>query len=246
MLNCTAPDCPMLTSLYLCTSCIVELDALLTDVPVLIQFLDGPISRTSVTSSPGAGGGGGHPGSKPPISLDGLLLKAWLRQLPERAHAEAMDNPAAGETLFMARLWVEQARDLVWGPEDKRVYGECGEPIDGGDEPTLCDGRLTSHPDDVTVKCPACNEVHHVQDILARLRERARGLPMAPRAVREYLQRKAKAFILKKDFENWVQLGLLSYVLDRVNTEGRAQRVYYPGDVLEVSQYMRDRRRLRA
>lgn len=63
---------------------------------------------------------------------------------------------------------------------------------------------------------------------------------MTPRGVREYLQQKARVFILKKDFENWVHRGKLGYVLDRVNTTGNAQRIYYPGDVLEVHEDTRD------
>lgn len=246
MTTCTTPDCRRDTSLYLCTDCIVELDGLLADVPGLVVYLDGPILKASVTRPPGEGSGGGVSGSKPPVSLDGMLLQAWLRQLPARAHAEAMDNPAAGETLWMARIWVRQARDLVWGPEEKRVYGQCEEPIDGGPDPTLCWGQLTAHPDAVSVECPDCSEVHQVTDLLERISVKVRGEPMAPRQVREYLQRKARAFVQKKDFENWVQLGRLPYVLERVNSEGRAKRFYFPGDVLAVFQDMRERKRMNA
>lgn len=247
--TCTGPDCTRVTTIFLCTECIIAFDDLLKDVDVLVAFMDGPIFQTSVTKSPGAsGGGGGHAGSKPPINIDALLLRSWLRQLPASAHAEAMNNPDAGQTLFMAREWVGRGRDLVWGPEDKRVYGECEEPW-GEDEdgkPVLCQRRLTAHPDEVSIKCQDCGTIHQIPDLLYRLRVRVRGELMPPRGVREYLQRRARAFILKKDFENWVQLGLVPYVLDRVNTEGRAQRLYYPGDVLKVFQHMRSRRRTTA
>ncbi|QSZ49395.1 hypothetical protein [Arthrobacter sp. D5-1] len=249
MTTCTTPDCYRVTSLYLCTDCIIELDSLLADVGPLLQFIGGAIDQTAVTRSPGAsGGGGGHAKSQPAMNVDAYLLRAWLHQLPERAHATAMENPKAGEILFMARDWVSRARDLVWGPEDKRVYGQCEELLDGegeNDDPIPCDGRLVAHPDDVTVKCPSCKTVHQVSDVLDRLRLKARGEPMPPRAVREYLQRKTKVVILKKDFENWVQLGRLRYVLDRVTTTKNPQRVYYPGDVLRVFEYMHGRRRMR-
>jgi len=120
MTYCTAPDCHRETSLYLCTECIVELDALLKDVPALVRLLEGPRSGTAVAHKPGSGGGG-HPGSKPPGNIDAMLLQAWLAQLPDRAHAAAMDNPNAGQILYMARIWVPQARELVWGPEDPAV-----------------------------------------------------------------------------------------------------------------------------
>ena len=118
---CTTEDCYRETSLYLCTECIVELDALLQDVPVLIPLLDGARAGTAVVRNPGSGGGGGVTGSKPPGSLDAMLLQAWLAQLPERAHDAAADNPNAGQWLYMARIWVKQARDLVWGPEEEAV-----------------------------------------------------------------------------------------------------------------------------
>jgi hypothetical protein len=242
-MSCTAPECYRETTLYLCAGCIVELDDLLQDVHVLIPLLDGARAGTAVVRKAGQGSGGGHPGSRPPGSLDAMMLQAWLGQLPDRAHAEANDNPEAGQTLYMARIWVEHARRLAWGPEDKRVYGQCEEPLDGGDDPTLCDGQLTSHPDDVSATCPGCGTVHHIRDVLEKLRRKARGTPMPPREAREFLQKKARVFILKKDFENWVQLGRLSYVLDRVTTTDTPRRIYYPGDVLEVSQDMRARKR---
>lgn len=118
---CTTEDCHRETSLYLCTDCIVELDALLKDVPALIDMLDGARTGTAVVRNAGGGSGGGHPGSRPPGSLDAMMLQTWLNQLPERAHGEAMDNPNAGHTLYMARIWVRHARALVWGPEEETV-----------------------------------------------------------------------------------------------------------------------------
>jgi hypothetical protein len=118
---CTTDDCHKETSLYLCTDCIVELDGLLKDVPALIEMLAGAREGTSVVRNPGSGGGGGPSGSKPPGSLDAMLLQGWLSQLPKRAHSEAMDNPEAGRTLYMARIWVDHAKALVYGPEEHAV-----------------------------------------------------------------------------------------------------------------------------
>lgn len=241
MNTCGTEDCSRVTSLYLCTDCIIELDDLLEDIPVLVKFLRGPLHKTSVTRPPG-GGGGGVAGSTPPISIDALLLREWLWQLPNRAHATAMDDPNAGQVMFMARLWVNQARDLVWGPEDKRVYGPCGEPLEGH-EPDVCTGQLTAHPDDVSVKCQDCGTVHHVSDILDSIRVKVRGQPMSPRGVREFLQRKARVIVSKFDFENWVKRGKLVYVLDRVTTTERPPKLYYPGDVLTVYEDMQAKMR---
>ena len=120
-MTCTTEDCGRPTSLYLCAMCIVELDALLKDVPALIPLLDGARAGTAVVRKPGQGSGGGHPGSRPPGSLDAMMLQQWLSNLPERAHAAANDNPQAGRTLYMARIWVPQARLLVWGAEEETV-----------------------------------------------------------------------------------------------------------------------------
>ncbi|MFK0005488.1 hypothetical protein ACIQTZ_00395 [Paenarthrobacter sp. NPDC090520] len=247
MTTCTTDDCNRQTALYLCTDCIVELDSLLADVGPLLQFIGGAIDQTAVTRSPGAsGGGGGVAKSRPAMNVDAYLLRAWLHQLPARAYEEAADNAKAGEILYMARDWVGKARDLVWGPEDSRVYGRCEEPLDGeaeGDDPIPCDGRLVAHPDDITVKCPECNAVHNVSDIMDKLRHKVRGEPMPPAGVRELLRAKAKAIITKKDIENWVSRGKLAYVLDHVSSISRDRKIYYPGDVLKVFEDMRARSR---
>lgn len=246
---CTTEDCGRLTTLYLCTTCIVELAELLDDVAPILLLIDGAFHGTSVTRSPGSsGGGGGVASSRPAMNVDAYLLKAWLNQLPTSAHAEAMDNPTAGQTLYMAREWISSGRDLVWGPEDKRVYGRCGamdepDPDIDEEEPQPCAGLLVAHPDHSTVKCPDCNTVHQVDEILAELRLKVRGQPMTPREVRELLQRKAKVMVSVFDFKNYVKLGKIRYVLERVNTEGRPSKMYYPGDVLDVYMRMRERRR---
>ncbi|MFJ4026041.1 hypothetical protein ACIPWF_00705 [Paenarthrobacter sp. NPDC089989] len=255
MTTCTTEDCTRQTALYLCTDCIVELDSLLADVGPLLQFIGGAIDQTAVTRSPGAsGGGGGVAKSRPAMNVDAYLLRAWLHQLPARAYEEAADNPKAGEILYMARDWVSKARDLVWGPEDSRVYGRCEEPLaltldeamdaeEGAPSTKPCTGRLVAHPDDITVKCPECKAVHNVSDIMDKLRHKVRGEPMPPAGVRELLRAKAKAIITKKDIENWVSRGKLAYVLDHVSSISRDRKMYYPGDVLKVFEDMRARSR---
>lgn len=116
-MTCTTEGCGRATTLYLCTACIVELDALLSDVPALFGRLDEVRAGTAVIRTSG-GSIGGHAGSREPGSLNAWHLQLWLGQLPERAHAEAVDNPDAGRTLYMARIWVPSARELCWGPDE--------------------------------------------------------------------------------------------------------------------------------
>ena len=118
-MNCTTEDCGRATSLYLCTACIVELDALLVDVPDLLGRLDEVRAGTAVVKT--SGGGGGHAGSKPPGSLEAMQLQIWLGTLPERAHTAAHDYPNAGEWLHMARIWVPNARELCWGYQEPAI-----------------------------------------------------------------------------------------------------------------------------
>lgn len=122
-MTCTTESCGRATTLYLCTACIVELDGLLQDVPGLIGRLGEVRDGTAVVRT-SDGGSSGHAGSKPPGSLNAWHLQAWLLQLPERAHAEAVDNPEAGRTLYMARIWVPSARELCWGPAEPVIDHE--------------------------------------------------------------------------------------------------------------------------
>lgn len=118
-MTCTTEDCGRPTSLYLCATCIVELDALLKDVPDLLGRLDEVRAGTAVVKT--SGGGGGHAGSKPPGSLEAMQLQIWLSTLPKRAHTAAHDYPNAGEWLYMARIWVPNARELCWGYEEPTI-----------------------------------------------------------------------------------------------------------------------------
>lgn len=122
-MTCTTEGCNRGTTIYLCTACIVELDGLLKDVPDLIGRLDEVRAGTAVIG-PQNGTMGGHAGSRPPGSLNAWTLQQWLYQLPERAHDAAFDNPEAGQTLYMARIWVASARELCWGPTEPVIDHE--------------------------------------------------------------------------------------------------------------------------
>lgn len=60
--------------------------------------------------------------------------------------------------------------------------------------------------------------------------------------VRRYLSSAAGVQVSKKDMENWIQLGRLGYVLERVEVAKRPRRIYFPGDVLHLHMKMLHRR----
>ncbi|SEI45057.1 hypothetical protein SAMN04487917_101359 [Arthrobacter sp. yr096] len=75
----------------------------------------------------------------------------------------------------------------------------------------------------------------------ARVKE-ARGEPMPPRQAIDYVRKKTKITVKMDDFKNWVKLGHLPYVFDRVTIDDKPSRIYFPGDVFRVAQRMRERR----
>lgn len=118
-MTCTTPECGRATDMFLCMSCIVELDGLLKDVPFFHEQLSPTNQATKVVRAPGSEGGNGthKAGSKPPTNLDATQLRANLEQLPQRAYQQATQNPEAGHTLLLARNWIAQAEQLTYGPK---------------------------------------------------------------------------------------------------------------------------------
>ena len=121
-MRCTNSDCGRETSLFLCTKCIVELDDLLQQVPLLIVALDPGLLANKVTKAPGANGetrNTNKAGSQAPMNVDVDLLRDWLKSLwGRRAYDIANNYPDAGHWLHMARLWVDKANTITHGPEE--------------------------------------------------------------------------------------------------------------------------------
>lgn len=93
---------------------------------------------------------------------------------------------------------------------------------------------------ELLVSGPEAEFVNHAE-IKERIKE-ANGQPIPPREAIDYLREQTRLSIKVADFKNWVKLGHLRYVLDRVPTDDKARRIYYPGDVFRVAQQMRERR----
>lgn len=124
---CTEKECDTESStLHLCEEHRAELKDLLDNVDFLIVNLDPSIQAGKVVKKPGGQEGGNgtkSAGSRPPTT-DTTQVRYWLWELPTNAYTVARDNPNAGQTLHMARIWVGKARDAVYGPDREEVDHE--------------------------------------------------------------------------------------------------------------------------
>jgi len=120
-LECTTEDCRNMTSTYLCTQCVRDLQAWLDQVPALIQALGVTISKLDNVRPVGGGwNSGGKPVSAAPLNLDALQLQANLRSVGWNAKTYAEDERAAG-LAWIIQDWVTKAEHLVSGPEDPPI-----------------------------------------------------------------------------------------------------------------------------
>ena len=116
-MECTTEDCQNMTSTYLCTRCVGDLQAWIEQIAALLPELDVTIAKQDVTRPVGGGfGGGGKPGSAAPTNLDASQLKANLLSVHPKASAYAHDERAAG-LAWLIQDWVTKAELLVSGPE---------------------------------------------------------------------------------------------------------------------------------
>lgn len=119
-LECTTQDCRNMTSTYLCTRCVSDLQAWLDRVPALIVALDVTIAKLDNVRAAGGGGGGSKPGSATPLNLDAMQLQENLRSLGRDAKAYANDERAAG-LAWLIQDWATKAELLVSGPEQEAI-----------------------------------------------------------------------------------------------------------------------------
>jgi hypothetical protein len=238
--ECTTEDCANHTSTYLCGQCVSDLQQWLDKVPTLITELSVTVSRLDQIRPANAGwNSGGVPGSAAPINLDALQLQENLRSVGRDAKAYAQDERAAG-LAWLIQDWITKAELLVSGPEEVFTYGTCG-AFKGDDEPP-CPATLMDQPGARYVECGECGKSHDIQQRRRNLTAQIGGEPLPPREVREFLREKANLVIKAKDLENWVALRRLPYVHERVTTDTKPRRIFFPGDVFKIAQEMRERR----
>ena len=197
------------------------------------------------------------------LSIDALdhvialkkLLESWAQMLREETQEAASEDPAhylranlrhitqhdwAGDMLAELTEAHRTVQNLVDTRREVIILRRCGTLLEDG---THCQTQLRLRDkDDEWVKCCNCGSWFAVEAVRREMARKAKGEPMRAADVRRYLARVAGQHIQKKDMENWVQIGRLGYVLERVETSARPRRAYFPGDVLHLHLEMRMRR----
>lgn len=235
--NCTAPDCENPTDLYLCNTCVTDLQAWIDKAATVRADLFVTMAKLDKTAPKNVEGGSGlTTGSAMPLRDSAMeartALAAWVGQNAALLAKERL----SGDYVTFLPLLIRKAERLMDNPEEIHTFGKCG-----ADD---CTATLTGSPDTTWVNCPDCEAPHNIRRRLKEMKDAAKGQPLPPRQAREYLRDKAGISIKTKDFENWVQLRRLAYVLDRVTTDNKPRKIYFPGDVFRTYQEMKERRRI--
>ena len=243
MSTCTATDCQQPTDRYLCGQCVSDLQSWLNKIPGLHAELFTTMAKLDHTAPQQHEGGGGlSTGSAMPLRAAAMESRHILATWERYEAKELASHENAGDYLPMIRKQIEAAERLIDNPEEHFTFGTCGAETETGP----CPETITAPPDATWTNCGACEAPHNVQERAEELRAEAKGEPLPPREAREYLAKKARVHITKKDFENWVYHRQLPYVLDHVGigekSKDQGRRIYFPGVVFRVYRDKTERR----
>ena len=246
--------------IYLDDPCEQALWDLLGQIPDTLADAQDTIARLERKGQTTGGSASGHSDG---ISIEALdhvialkkLLESWAQMLREETQEAVSEDPAhylrarlseitqqdwAGEMLAELTEAHRKVESLVDTRREVIILRKCQTLLEDG---THCQTQLRLRDkDDEWVKCRNCGSWFAVEAVRRDMARKAKGEPMRAADVRRYLSRVAGQHIQKKDMENWVQIGRLGYVLERVETSARPRRAYFPGDVLHLHLEMRMRR----
>ena len=244
LVPCTTPDCNRTTATYLCDICTRDLQAWLDRVPELREELFTTIARLDNTRPTGGqpgGGGGDNPGL--PLRVGAMEARFALAIWEGRDARElATEDHAGGYIDFISKL-IEHAEKLIDTPDEVFTHGPCGAKLGDGEDAPVCEAIITAPPEAVWVNCPECEAPHNVRERRQALLGKATECdPMPPRETIDWLHLNAGIKVKKFDFENWVKLGHLRYVLDRVTTDLKGKRLYFPENLFRVHHTMEKRK----
>ena len=259
-MTCTHCTAPTADGIYLCDQAEGDLFTLLGQIPDTLTDAQDTIARLE---RKGQNNGSTTRGHNDGLSIDALdhvialkkLLESWAQMLREETQEAVSEDPMhylranlrqitqhdwAGDMLTELTEAHRTVQNLVDTRREVIILRRCGTLLEDG---THCQAQLRLRDkDDQWVKCHNCGSWFAVEAVRREMARKAKGEPMRAADVRRYLARVAGQHIQKKDMENWVQIGRLGYVLDRVETSARPRRAYFPGDVLHLHMEMRMRR----
>lgn len=263
-MRCTRCDAPAAYGIYLCHTCATRLEEVLDRIPEALANIQVTLARMDRVSH-GTTTSGNRPEAVNVSALDEKIdltekVHSWARMVLEHEDRDDLRSVEplaylkmsmylirgqdfAGEMLDELEDAVRTVERVVDLPVAKIAYGPCGEVMDDG---LICMATLTAPEGSESAICRECGTRWDIEVREAMIRNRVRGEPMPAAECRRWLSKNAGAVISPKDFENWVYIGALRYVLDRVTTKGRPRRIYFPGDVLNVHFTMNDRKRVAA
>ena len=229
--ECTTDDCRNMTSTYLCSQCVSDLQQWIARIPILLVELRVTIARQDNVRPAGGGGGGSKPGSAAPLNFDAWQLQENLRAVGKSAMDYAHDEHAAG-TAWMIQDWCQKAELLISGFPETRIVTRCR---CGGDVTTTFPQPkpTAANPDPAdTGTCQSCGITVSTtkQETLKRIIDNAPG-PMKTRDVVTWIRTNAGHNIATTDVRNWAREGLLT----RTNSADERQPTYEVQEVLRVT-----------
>lgn len=121
MSNCTEPNCENPTDLYLCNTCVTELDATLGVIPEMIPvlYMIGRKEEQAFTVKGGRASGGFGPAT--PLDLNALSLAQELAKTLERNAAAYAQDPDAADWKAWITDRCDRAHLMVYGEEEQTV-----------------------------------------------------------------------------------------------------------------------------
>ncbi|WP_313816361.1 hypothetical protein [Citricoccus sp.] len=261
---CTRCDALTAAGIHLCHACTTTLEEVLDRVPEALTTVQTTVARLDRMGTTGRATGN-RVEAVNVSALDEKIdltekLQSWARMVLELDDRQGLQDIAPTAYLRMSthiirsQDWagdlLDELNDALRAvervfdkPADRRVWGPCSTYFEDG---SMCMSPLSAEQGAEWVSCRECGTQHSTAWRERLIREQVKGNPMPAKACREWITKNVGVKIKTQDFKNWVYIGALSYVLERVTTAGRPTRLFFPGDVLQVHQRMQQRRRLAA
>lgn len=232
-MSCTAPDCELPTSTYLCKQCVSDLQAWIDRVPAMREELFTTMARLDNVRPPNSeSGGGGSAGSSIPLDERAMDMRYALKFWEGHDAKDLANDPLSGG--FMAELQhiLARAERIIDLPPDIRIITTCH-----------CGGSVTSkepqpeptdkNPDPADIgTCQACG----VSISTTNAKTVQRIIKGAPEAMKtkdavKWIRERSGHKIASTDIRNWAREGAIK----RTNDKADGHPTYNVQDVLRIT-----------